>query len=110
MEQKTDVILRETVTEQVLIDSVLSEMVRELVIDALKEAKKMLEFGLADQKMALIRTLLNGATRSLGKDFTSTETEAKVAVTRLFDAMRELDEDSDAAPIAALAPRTDDSD
>jgi hypothetical protein len=85
-------------------------MVRDLVIEGLKEAKVMLQFGLADQKLAIIRSVLSGATRSLGKDFTSTEQEAKIAVERLFHSMRELGEVVDAAPVAAIAPRTDDSD
>lgn len=110
MEQTIEYAIKETITETVAIDQVLSEKVRELVLTALDEAAHMLEFGLADQKMAIIRTLLSGATRSLGKDFTSTEQEAKVAVERLFTSMRELDEVSDAAPLAAIAPRADDSD
>jgi hypothetical protein len=109
-EQKIEMVVRETVTETVAIDAILSEMVRDLVIEGLKEARQMLRFGLADQKLAIIRALLSGATRSLGKDFTSTESEAKVAVERLFTSMREIDEVVDAAPVAAIAPRTDDSD
>lgn len=109
-EQKIEMVVRETVTETVAIDQVLSNMVRDLVIMGLEEAKNMLEFGLADQKMAIIRTLLSGATRSLGKDFTSTEQEAKIAVERLFEGIRQIPESGYDAQLKALAPRIDDSD
>lgn len=106
-ESHVEMIVRETITETVPLDAQLAEMVRDLVILGLGEARRMLEFGLADQKLVIIRALLSGATRSLGKDYASTEQEAKVAVERIFSSMREV-EAGDAAPVAAIAPRVDD--
>lgn len=88
MEQKIDLIVRETVTETVTVDKQLAEMVRELVIDGLNEARIMLRFGLADQKLQILKSLLSGATRTLGKDYTSTEQEARLAIDRMFAEIR----------------------
>lgn len=90
MEQTIDVIVKETVTETVTLDKELAEQVRDLVIMGLNEAKNMLEFGLADQKLAIMKTLLSGATRVLGKDFTSTEQEARFALDRMFSEIRKV--------------------
>jgi len=90
MEQTIDVILKETVTETVTVDKEVAETVRTLVIDALDEARWMLKYGLADQKMALMKILLSGATRTLGKDFTSTEQEARFALDRMFSTIRDI--------------------
>jgi len=109
MEQSVEFVIKETITEVVNIDQALAERVRELVNTALDWAEFMMNYGLADQKMAMIRTLLNASTKSLGKDFTTHDKEAKLAVDRLFEAMREV-EVVDASPLAALTPRTDDSD
>jgi len=109
MEQSVEFIIKETITEVVNVDQALAERVRELVNDALDWAEFMMKYGLAEQKMMVMRTLLNASTRSLGKDFTTHDKEAKLAVDRLFEAMREV-EPVDAAPIAALTPRVDYSD
>lgn len=109
MEQNVEFIIKETITEVVNIDQALAERVRALVNTALDWAEFMMNYGLADQKMAMIRTLLNASTKSLGKDFTTHDKEAKLAVERLFESMKEV-EPSDAAPVSALAPRTDNPD
>jgi hypothetical protein len=109
MEQHVDVILKETVTEHVVVDEHLADRVRKLVDLALDEAEEMLSFGMPDQKLQLIRTLLSASTRNIGKDFTNTEQEAKVAINRLFDQMREVDV-VDAPTVTAIAPRVDDPD
>jgi hypothetical protein len=109
MEQSVEFVIKETITEVVNVDHALAERVRELVNTALDWAEFMMNYGLADQKMAMIRTLLNASTKSLGKDFTTHDKEAKLAVDRLFESMREV-EAVDAPPLVALTPRTDDSD
>lgn|SRR5262245_20489962 len=109
MEQNVEVIIKETITEVVNVDQQLQERVKELVYTALEWAEFYMNYGLADQKLAMIRTLLSASTKSLGKDFATHDREAKLAVERLFEGMREV-ETVDAAPIAALAPRIDDSD
>lgn len=106
MEQSVEVILKETITETVTVDQALQERVRGLVERALDEAEMILNFGLMDQKMVLIRTLLTASTRQLGKDFVSKENEARFALERVFDSMREVEE-PDAAPTAAITPRID---
>lgn len=109
MEEHTEVIIKETITEVVNVDQALAERVKELVYNALDWAEFYMNYGLADQKMAMIRTLLSASTKSLGKDFTTHDREAKLAVERLFEGMREV-ETVDAAPLAALTPRTDNPD
>ena len=108
MEETVEIIIKETVTELVNVDQALAERVRELVETALDWAEFMMNYGLADQKLQMIRTLLTASTKSLGKDFTTHDKEAKLAVDRLFAGMREVE--PYAAPVAALAPRIDDPD
>ena len=109
MEQSVEFIIKETITEVVNVDQALAERVKELVNDALDWAEYLMEYGLADQKMTIIRLLLSASTKSLGKDFTTHDKEAKVALDRLFDGMR-IVETVDAPPLTALTPRVDDPD
>lgn len=108
MEQQVEVILKETITESVTVDQALQERVRALVEQGLDTAEWILKYGMMDQKLVLIRTLLSASTRQLGKDFVSKENEARFALERVFEDMRKVEE-ADAAPVAAVAPRVDHS-
>ena len=90
MEQTVDVIIKETITEHISVDQILVERVRQLVLDALDEVEGILKFGLMDQKIQIIKMLLGASTRNLGKDFTSHEQEAKIALESLFEQMRDV--------------------
>jgi hypothetical protein len=111
MEQNVEVIIKETITEHVNVDKQLSERVKQLVAKALDEVEDVLDFGTADAKQAIIRTLLTASTRQLGKDFTTTENEARLALERLFEGQRILPTDQpNVVELAPATPRIDDSD
>jgi hypothetical protein len=110
MEQNVEVIIKETITEHVNVDKALSDRVKILVDKALDEVEDILDFGTADAKQAIVRTLLSASTRQLGKDFTTTENEARLALERLFEGQRVLPEaDPNVIELAPSTPRIDDS-
>lgn len=110
MEQSVEVIVKETITEHVNVDRALNERIRALVNKALDEVEDILDFGLAEQKQHVIRTLLSASTRQLGKDFTTVETDARLALERLFENQRADIQVVDAAELIPATPRIDDPD
>lgn len=109
MEQNVEVIIKETITEHVNVDRALNDRLRGIVSKALDEVEDILDFGLADQKQQVIRTLLSASTRQLGKDFTTTENEARMALERLFEGQRQLPLEPNVIELASTTPRIDDS-
>jgi hypothetical protein len=110
MEQSVEVVIKETITEHVNVDKALSERVKQLVAKALDEVEDILDFGTADAKQSIVRTLLSASTRQLGKDFTTTENEARLALERLFEGQRNLPQsDPNVIELAPTSPRIDDS-
>jgi len=109
MEEHTEFIIKQTITEHLNTDPDIQAEVRAFSLLCLKEAHKMMEFGLANQKLALMRIFLNAAARSVGRDFQTTENEGRLALDSIFAEMREITEATDAAPLAAIAPPVDHS-
>lgn len=109
MEEHTEVILKQTITEHVQVDPEIRDEVASFTKDMFSFARNTMRFGMANEKMALAKIFFGAAVRSVGKDFQTTENEGRVALDNLFASMREIPK-SNAAPVATLAPRVDDSD
>ena len=108
MEESVDIIIKQTITESVNVDPDLKARINRFTDMVLTEAENTMKFGLSSERMAIMRLVLSAATKSVGKDFTTTENEGRVALESLFESMREIPEATHAAPVAALAPPVDD--
>lgn len=109
MEETTEVILKQTITETINVDPELQAEIRDFTRLALKEARAMMKFGLGSERLALVRIVLGAAVRGVGKDFQKTEQEGRVALESIFTDMRIIPQEPHAAPVASLAPPVDDS-
>ena len=61
-----------------------------LTMNALQQARDILDFGLADQKIAIIRTILSGTMKIVGSDVAVVEEEARVAIDSIWNTMRNV--------------------
>lgn len=89
MEERVDIILKQTITESITVDPALQSKIASFTDMVLEEARKTMAFGMAHERMALMKIVLGGAVRSAGKDFTSTENEARVGLEELLSGMRD---------------------
>ena len=72
-------------------DEELAEKMRKLVDKAYHEAMMILEMGPTDLKMSVIRTVLAGAGRLIGKESSSTMEEGRAALESLMRDMRQVE-------------------
>lgn len=94
---------RKTVTRLTPEDEDLANGIRRFAWRALREAEWIMEFGTTEAKLTLVRTVLPGVTRLLGKGGEGEEEESRAAVSRIFDSMRV---DTRALPIEAPSTTT----
>lgn len=100
-------VIRRTSVEQTEATRAIQTLLEDITLQALQEARNILNFGLADQKLALIRTIVSGSMKIVGSDAAVVEEEAKSAIESIWTTMRKLPNGSTPRTLAA---GTDDPD
>lgn len=90
--QVKTVILQLTNSPRPVLDEELAEDVRALASMAVREAKLILEFGTADAKMSVVKSMLSGLSRHVASSVGGEQEEARQAFTRVLEAMKVVPE------------------
>lgn len=75
-----------------VLDEELAEDVRALASMAVREAKLILEFGTADAKLSIVKSMLSGLSRHVASSVGGEQEEARQAFTRVLEAMKVVPE------------------